>query len=207
VVRAGLRKLLASRADWKVVGEASNGREAVDKAKLVKPDVVVLDIGMPELNGLAATRQILKASPATEVLIFTIHESQDLLLELVLAGAHGYVLKSDGGRDLMAAVDALRHHKPFFSPSVISTLPEGWLEGGVLKIKRSALRSRLTAREREIVQLLAEGKSNKDVAVALGISIRTAETHRNNIMHKLQFHNLAELAQYAFRNMIARFQV
>jgi DNA-binding NarL/FixJ family response regulator len=205
VVREGLRKLLAGRSNWKVVGEASNGREAVQKAEQVKPDVVVLDIGMPELNGLEATRQILQAVPGTEVLILALHESEDLLRDVVQAGAHGYVLKSDTGRDMVAAVEALAQHRPFFTPRALQMLPEGWLQGGALKVKRPASRSRLTPREREVVQLLAEGKGNKEVAGALDISVRTAETHRKNIMRKLQFHSVAQLVRYAFRNNIVGF--
>jgi DNA-binding NarL/FixJ family response regulator len=205
VVREGLRKLLAGRPNWKVVEEASNGREAVEKVKQAKPDVAVLDIGMPDLSGLEATRQILQAIPRTEVLILTLHESEGLLREVVQAGAHGYVLKSDTGRDLVAAVESLVQHKPFFTPRVLQMLPKEWLEEGALKVKRPASASRLTPREREIVQLLAEGKSNKEVAVTLGISIRTAETHRRNIMRKLQFHSVAELVRYAFRNNLAGF--
>ena len=194
---------LAGRPNWKVVAEACNGRDAVEKVKHVKPDVAVLDIGMPELNGLEATCQFLHAAPGTEVLILTLHESEDLLREVVQVGAHGYVLKSDTGRDLVAAVGALVQHKPLFAPRVLQMLPKGWLSEGDLKVKTPASRRRLTPREREVVRLLAEGKSNKEVAVALGISIRTAETHRSNIMHKLHLHNVTELMHYAFRNNIA----
>lgn len=202
VVRRGLRALLEAEAGWEVSGEAVTGREAVQKTKQLKPDVVVLDIGMPELNGLEATRQILKASPPTEVLILTMHESEQLVREVLDAGARGYVLKSDAGRDLLAAVEALRRHQPFFTSKVAQMVLEGYLKCGSRREHDESARSRLTAREREIVQLLAEGKSNKQVAVALGISVKTAETHRTSIMRKLDLHSISDLVRYAIRNEI-----
>jgi DNA-binding NarL/FixJ family response regulator len=202
VVRTGLRALLESKTGWQVCAEAANGREAVEKAGQLKPDVAVLDIGMPLLNGVEATRQIRKLSPQTEILILTMHDSEQLVQEVLGAGAHGYILKDDADRNLVAAVDALRRHKPFLS-SRVSEAASGAVgypgDGAVLS---QPSRSRLTPREREIVQLLAEGKSNKEVAGYLGISVKTAETHRANIMLKLDFHSITELVRYAVRNKI-----
>lgn len=201
VVRAGLRTLLESRNGWEVCAEAADGRDAVEKAAKLKPDVAVLDIGMPLLNGVEATRQILRCSPHTEVLILTMHESDDLVQQVVEAGARGYILKDDADRVLLAAVDALRLHKPYFSPRISGVLaPEELSDGSGDATKTT--RSRLTPREREILQLLAEGKSNKEVATILGISVNTAEAHRANIMLKLDVHSITELVVYAVRNKI-----
>ncbi|HKV64026.1 MAG TPA: response regulator transcription factor [Candidatus Acidoferrum sp.] len=201
VVRTGLRALLESKTGWQVCAEASNGREAVEKAGQLKPDVAVLDIGMPLLNGVEATRQIRKLSPQTEILILTMHDSEQLVQEVLAAGAHGYILKDDADRNLIAAVDALRRHKPYLSSRLSEAVSNvGSSEDGS-KFSQSS-RSRLTPREREIVQLLAEGKSNKEIAGYLGISVKTAETHRANIMLKLDFHSLADLVRYAVRNNI-----
>jgi len=203
IVRRGLRSLIESQPNWQVVGEAVTGREAVDLAKAHAPHVAVLDVSMPELNGLEATRQIIKALPQTEVLILTMHESEQVVREVLDSGARGYVLKSDAGRDLISAVDALVHRRPFFSSRVSEMLLQNYLG----KQERPATspdspRSRLTAREREIVQLQAEGKTNKEVAASLNISIKTAETHRTNIMNKLDLHSVTELVRYAVRNNI-----
>jgi DNA-binding NarL/FixJ family response regulator len=198
VVRTGLRALLESKRGWRVCGEAANGREAVEKARELTPDVAVLDIGMPLLNGVEATRQIRKLSPKTEILILTMHDSELLVQEVLEAGALGYILKDDADRNLIAAVDALRRHEPFLSSRVSKAALSA---GGAQEGDRSS-RSRLTPRQREILQLLAEGKSNKEVAAALGISVKTAETHRANIMLKLNFHSITELVRYAVRNKI-----
>ncbi len=200
VVRTGLRALLESRAGWQVCAEATNGREAVEQAGQLKPDVAVLDIGMPLLNGVEATRQIRKLSPHTEILILTMHDSELLVQEVLEAGAHGYILKDDADRNLIAAVDALRRHKPFLSPRVSDAVSKAVQPSGEGFTPQRVSRSRLTPREREIVQLLAEGKSNKEIAVVLGISVKTAETHRANIMLKLNFHSITELVRYALRN-------
>jgi DNA-binding NarL/FixJ family response regulator len=203
VVRAGLHALLESHAGWQVCGEASDGREAVDKATKLKPDVAVLDIGMPLLNGVEATRQIRAASPNTEILILTMHESEELVQQVVQAGARGYILKDDADRVLIAAVEAVRLHKPYFSTRVSSVLPDEEGPGATGETGKSP-RGRLTPREREILQLLAEGKSNKEVAALLGISVNTAEAHRANIMLKLGVHSVAELVHYAIRNQIIK---
>ena len=202
VVRRGIRALLEVQPGCEVCGEAVTGREAVRKARRLAPDIVILDIGMPELNGLDATRQIRKALPHTEVLILTMHESEQVVREVLAAGARGYLLKSDGGRDLVAAVEALRKHKPFFTSTVAEQLLEEYLKTPAQPGAARSAPARLTPREREIVQLLAEGKSNKEVAVALGISVKTAETHRTNIMRKLDLHSLSDLVRYAIRNKI-----
>src|SRR5882762_2478561 len=165
VVRTGLRALLESRTGWQVCAEAANGREAVEKAGQLKPHVAVLDIGMPLLNGVEATRQIRKLCPHTEVLILTMHDSEVLVQEVLEAGANGYILKDDADRNLVAAVDALRRHKPYLS-SRVSEAASSAVGSDGSSLARS--RSRLTPREREILQLLAEGKSNKEVAGFLG---------------------------------------
>ena len=203
VVRAGLRTLLESHPGWQVCAEASDGREAVDKASKLKPDVAVIDIGMPLLNGVEATRQIRAASPSTEILILTMHESEDLVQQVVHAGARGYILKDDADRVLIAAVEAVRLRKAYFSTRVSSALPDEEIPGSSGEAGKSS-RGRLTPREREILQLLAEGKSNKEVAALLGISVNTAEAHRANIMLKLGVHSLAELVHYAIRNQIIK---
>ena len=202
LVRRGLRALLEAEDGWEVVGEAVTGREAVEKVKKLKPDVVVMDIGMPSLNGLEATRQIRKAVPQAEVLILTIHESDELVREILDTGARGYVLKSDSERDLAIAVRALSQHKPFFTSRVTELLLGGYLKGPPGTSEGASKRGLLTAREREITQLLAEGKSSKEVAVALNISVKTAETHRAHIMRKLDLHSLIALVRYAIRNKI-----
>jgi DNA-binding NarL/FixJ family response regulator len=200
VVRAGLRTLLESRSGWEVSAEAADGRDAVEKASKLKPQVAILDIGMPLLNGVEAARRIRKASPQTEILILTMHESDDLVQQVVDAGARGYILKDEADRVLLAAVEALGHHKPYFSTRVAGPRDSGGPAGEPSR----PLRSRLTPREREILQLLAEGKSNKEVAYLLGISVNTAEAHRANIMLKLDLHSVTELVHYAIRNKIIK---
>jgi DNA-binding NarL/FixJ family response regulator len=202
VVRTGLRSLLESRSGWKVCAEATNGREAVEKAGKLKPHVAVLDIAMPLLNGVEAIRQIRKISPKTEILILTMHHSELLVREVLEAGAHGYILKDDADRNLIVAVDALRRHQPYLSPRVSDAASKGQMQPGAAVSGERSSRRRLTPREREILQLLAEGKINKEVAHLLGISVKTAETHRANIMLKMDFHSLTELVHYAVRNKI-----
>jgi DNA-binding NarL/FixJ family response regulator len=197
VVRAGLRTLLESGSRWHVCAEAADGRDAVEKATKHKPHIAILDVGMPLLNGVEATRQIRKLAPATEILILTMHESDDLVQQVVEAGARGYILKDEADRVLLNAVHALSQHKPFFSARVSEAAGNTDSSDNA-----KSSRSRLTPREREILQLLAEGKSNKEVASLLNISVNTAEAHRANIMLKLDFHSLAELIMYAIRNKI-----
>jgi DNA-binding NarL/FixJ family response regulator len=202
VVRKGLRSVLEQQPGWQVAGEASNGREAVAKAKELQPDVTVLDISMPSLNGLEATRQMLKQDSRAKVLILTMHESDPLVQEVLNAGARGYLLKSDAGKDLVTAVEAVRRNKTFFTAKVGQMVLDGYLDKKPKPADSDAPASRLTPRQREIVQLLAEGKSSKEVAVALGLSVKTAETHRANIMRRLECHSVSELVRYAIRNGI-----
>jgi DNA-binding NarL/FixJ family response regulator len=202
VVRQGLKAILASQQGWHVCGEAVNGREAVDKSKRLKPDVVILDISMPELNGLEATRQIREVCPQTQVLILTVNESEELVKQVFAAGARGYLLKSDAGRELTAAVEALSQGRPFFTPRVAEIVLQGYVKAdpGMMNGPFPSAGEHLTSREREITQLLAEGKTNKEVATVLNISVKTAETHRTNIMRKLKLHSVGELVRYAIRN-------
>jgi DNA-binding NarL/FixJ family response regulator len=203
VVRRGLCALLRNQPDWDVCGEAKDGRDAVEKVLLLKPEVVILDIGMPNLNGLEATRQILKANPQVKVLILTLHDSDQVVQEVLNAGARGFLLKTDAARDLVVAVEALRRNKIYFTPKVAAMVLDGYLRPQEPDtVAQARARNRLTPREREIVQLLAEGKSSKEVAVALGLSVKTAETHRSNIMRKLDLHSVSDLVLYAVRNNI-----
>ena len=198
LIRRGLAAQLEQIPGWEVTAEASNGNEAVELAVRLKPDLIVLDLSMPEQNGLAAARRILASDPAARILILTAHESEQLVREVLEAGAQGYVLKSDAGRVLVAALQALLDGRPFFTSKVARLVLDGYLHNAA---PDPGLRA-LSAREQEIVQLLAEGKSNKEVARALGISVKTAETHRSNIMRKVGIASLAELVRYAIRNKI-----
>lgn len=203
IFRSGVRAILSRQTDMEVIGEAYTGREAVEYSRTMKPDLVIMDIGMPELNGLDATRQILKEQPMTEVLVLTMHESDELIREVLATGARGYMLKSDAGRDLLTAVEALRRRKPYFTSKVSEMVLTGFLRRGPsLAEPEDVPRLRLTTRERQIVQLLAEGMSNKEVASALNIAVKTVETHRGRIMTKLGLKSLSELVRYAVRNQI-----
>jgi DNA-binding NarL/FixJ family response regulator len=198
IVRHGLRHLLESQPGWEVCGEARDGREAVALAESLQPDVAVLDITMPELNGLEATRKIRSVSPNTEVLVFTVHESEKLVREVFSAGARGYLMKSDAARFIVAAVEALGAHQPFFSARVSATLLETFLrERGTSPGEMAEVV--LTPREREVVQLLAEGQRNKEVARRLGVTVKTIETHRAAIMRKIGAGSIADLVRYAVR--------
>jgi DNA-binding NarL/FixJ family response regulator len=206
LVRKGIRTVLEVRSGWQVVAEASDGREAVKKTQELKPQVAILDISMPLLNGLEATRQIAKVAPQTKVLILTMHEADPMIQQILQAGARGYLLKSDASLDLVSAVEALLRNKTFFTPKVGQIVLEGYLnknpKGADEDAGKNALR--LTARQRQIVQLLAEGKSSKEVAVVLDISVKTAETHRANIMRRLDCHSVTDLVHYAIRNGITQ---
>jgi DNA-binding NarL/FixJ family response regulator len=202
IVRTGLRSLLETQPGWQVTAEASDGREAVQKAKELKPDVAVLDLSMPSLNGLEAARQMLKNDARAKIVILTAFDSDAMIREVLDAGARGFVLKADASRDLVTAVNAVRSNKTFFTPKVAQMILDGYLDKKPRKQDPDAPRSRLTPRQREIVQLLAEGKSSKEVAVALGLSVKTAETHRANIMRRLDCHSVSELVRYAVRNAI-----
>jgi DNA-binding NarL/FixJ family response regulator len=202
LMRRGVRTLLEPHPGWEVCGEATTGREAVAKAEQLKPDIVILDISMPDLNGVDAAKRIKKASPDTEVLIFSAHYSDQLIREILEAGVRGYIVKSDSDRDLVIAVESLAKKKPFFTSRATEVMLTSFSDGGPKQDPGEPLRDRLTTREREIVQLLAEGKSSKEVASSLNISVKTAETHRANIMRKLQIHTVSELVRYAIRNQI-----
>jgi len=201
VARSGIRALLENHAGWQVCGEAKDGREAVELAASLNPDLILLDIGMPNLNGLEAARQILTTSPGASILILTMHDSAQLVREVLRAGARGFLLKSDAGRDLIAAVEALEQRRTFFTTKVSQMVLSGFLNRD--DVADSADNENvLTAREREVIQLLAEGKTSKEVAVTLNLSIKTAETHRTNLMRKLDLHSVADLTRYAVRNGI-----
>lgn len=199
VVRAGVRSLLEQQPDWEVCAEAANGREAVTLAQELNPDIAVLDITMPQLNGLDAARQILKDNPSVLVLILSVHESEQLVREIIDAGAHGYLLKSDAGPELATAVQALSRHELYFTAKYSQIAME--LRGQLHSVPLLP-GEKLTPREREVLQLLAEGKSNKGVGEALGICDKTVETHRANVMSKLGLHSVAELVHYAIQNKI-----
>ena len=200
VVRRGLRGLLESQPGWQVCGEARTGREAVALAERLRPDVAVLDLSMPDLNGLEATRRIRKERPETEVLVFTMHQTEQLMREALLAGARGYLLKSDAAERLVAAVSTLAAHRPYFSAQVSEVLLDAFVRTTATAGEGAG--ETLTAREREIVQLLSEGRGNKEVADELAISVKTVETHRAAIMRRLGIGSLAELVRYAIREQM-----
>lgn len=210
VARRGIRSLLESHPGWQVCGEAKDGRETVELASRTNPDLVLLDIGMPNLNGLEAARQILATSPEVAILILTMHDSDQVVREVLRAGARGFLLKSDAGRDLVAAVEALQLQRTFFTTRVSQMVLEGFLnrdhreDGGDGDGDDDDSRDILTGREREVIQLLAEGKTSKEVAVTLNLSVKTAETHRTNLMRKLGLHSVADLTRYAVRNGIVQ---
>jgi len=207
VVRRGLCTLLQSHAGWEICGEATDGRVAVEKARQLKPDVVILDIGMPNLNGLAAARQLVQQDPTCKVIVLTITDSDQVIREALDAGARGFVLKSDAARDLVTAVEALQQNRMFFTPRVNDMVLNGFLGGGRGGHSATPQLPQLTPREREVIQLLAEGKSSKEVASLLNLSTKTAETHRSNIMRKLGFHSIRDVVVYAVKNNIIQVQV
>jgi DNA-binding NarL/FixJ family response regulator len=196
VVRAGVRSIMESQDGWEVVGEAVDGQDAVRQALATHPDVVVLDYGLPVMNGIEATRQIRSRVPGTEVLIFTMHDTATLVREVLEAGARGFLLKSDARRFLIAAIESLAAHKPFFTGKVSEALLETYLAKG----PPSA--SLLTPREKSVVQLIAEGQTNKKIADVLSISLKTVETHRASAIRKLNLDTTAALIRYAIRNKI-----
>ena len=207
IVRRGLISLIKSHPDWEICAEADNGRQAVEKASQTKPDIAILDIGMPVLNGLEATRQILREHPAVRILILTITDTDQAVQAVLDAGARGFLLKSDAARDLVTAVEALAHNKTFFTARVADLVLSGYLNRSPRSTKSDVSLPGLTSREREVVQLLAEGKSTKEVACHLNLSVKTAETHRSNIMRKLGLHSVSELVLYAVRNGIVQVTV
>lgn len=200
VMREGTRAVIERQAGWEVCGLAATGREAVEQSRELKPDIVVMDMSMPELNGLDAAVQIKRALPKTEILIFTAHTSEDLIREVFESGAKSFINKAEAHTYLVEAIESLSRHKPFFTDNVSEVLFSTMLNRPKGTRDTTGPEQRLTVREREIVQLIAEGKSNKEVAEALGISIRTAETHRASILRKLDLDSVAGLVRYAIRN-------
>lgn len=202
LVRRGIRDLLEMRRNWKVIGEAGGGREAVNQVKTLKPDILILDITMPDMDGLEATRQIHEARVSTRILILTMHESDQMVRRVLEAGALGYVLKSDMAAQLVQAVEDLVQDKISLTPKVSKIVLEGFLKRrGGSKVADQP-QARPTARERQVICLLAEGQLNKEIAAELGITVRTAETHRSRIMAKMGFHSLSDLIHYAIRERI-----
>jgi DNA-binding NarL/FixJ family response regulator len=196
VVRSGLATILGSQTGWEVVAEAEDGRQAVQLAAETHPDIAILDYQLPLMNGVDATREIRAFQPQTEVLIFTMHESEPLIRELLEAGARGYLLKSDARKFLIAAVESLSLHKPFFTGRVSEALLSAYLSKGHVS------ESVLTTRERSVVQLIAEGHSNKEVAQLLGLNLKTVESHRASAMRKINVNSTATLVRYAIRNKL-----
>jgi DNA-binding NarL/FixJ family response regulator len=203
VVRRGVRLLLESQPGVQVCGEAGTGVEALDIARSEKPDLLILDLTMPKMNGFEVVQVIREASPSTDVLVFTMHFSEDLAREMLRRGVLGYVLKSDADTELLAALDHVRHHQPFFTNRLRISMAESYVrrlsgpeDSDAYKVP---LNLPLTPREIEVVKLLAEGKSNKQVASTLGVSTRTAECHRSHIMHKMNFASFSELIRFALR--------
>lgn len=202
LVRRGIRNLLETRHGWKVIGEAAGGRDAVDQVKKLKPDILILDITMPDMDGLEATRQLHEARVSTRILILTMHESDQMVRRVLEAGALGYVLKSDMAAQLVRAVEDLAQDKISLTPKVSKIVLDGFLktQGGLKKAEHS--KARPTARERQVIRLLAEGELNKEIAAELGITVRTVETHRARIVAKMGFHSLSDLIRYAIREKI-----
>ena len=196
VVRFGVRQILEGRANWEVVAEASDGKEAIAMAIETKPDVCVVDYSLPLMNGLEVTRQIRTRVPHSEILIFTMYDNETLVQGLLKAGARGYLLKADAKSHLIEAIASLASHRPFFTKGVSDSLLDVFMAGPEKAI------SAITSRERSVVQLIAEGHSNKEAARVLNISLKTVETHRATIMRKLQIASSADLVRYAIRNKI-----
>ncbi len=202
LVRRGLRDVLERQAGWKVVAEAVNGKEAVEKVLKTQPDVAVLDIQMPVVNGLEAAKEIVKSGSKTRILILTMHRSDTLIREMLDAGVRGCVLKTDAARDLVSAVEAVRHNRTFFSSQIEEMVLEGYLKTVKKAADKEPSASRLTPRQRDVLKLLAEGKTSGEAAAALGMSVRTADTHRAALMRRLNCHSISDLVRYAVRNRI-----
>lgn len=203
VVRQGLRRILASDEQIEIVGEAGDGRTALELAQRLQPHVVVMDVALPELNGIEATRQLAKRAPAAHVLMLTMHADDVYVRQALKAGARGYLLKDSEDLDLIKAVKAVGAGGSFFSPAVSRVVLSGYL-GDRLPGDRDEPLARLTDREREVLQLIAEGKTNKEIAAALSLSVNTVETHRKHLMEKLDLHNTAELVRFAIRERLVQ---
>jgi DNA-binding NarL/FixJ family response regulator len=201
LIRRGIRGLLASKPHWHVVAEANNGRDAVRMIQELKPDVVILDFSMPEMNGIDAAQEISRLHVETEVILLTMHDSEEIIREALISGARGFVLKTDADRDLVDAVDMVSKHRQFFTPRVAELVLSGYFSAKTSPLQREEV-SQLTSREREVVQLLAEGRTSKEIGGLLRISVRTTETHRININRKLKFNSIADLVRFAIRNGI-----
>jgi DNA-binding NarL/FixJ family response regulator len=201
VMRAGLRLLLERHEDFEVVGEAADGRQAVDIATELKPTVVVMDIAMPQLNGVEAARQILNRDPETAIVMLSMHSDESYVLRSLKAGARAYLLKDSAEADLVSAIQAIIEGKSFFSPGVRALLKEDYIHR-LAKFGADDTYELLTAREREVLQLVAEGRSNKEVAALLNLSLYTVETHRTHILQKLNLHSVPDLILYAVRKGI-----
>lgn len=201
IVRKGIRSLLDEEPRIEVVGEAENGREAVDQAKTLEPDIVVMDHTMPLLNGLEATRQIRKSLPETRILILTMHTNEEYVFQFLQAGAAGYLVKQTAPDDLVSAIHAIYGGESFLSPAISRVVIDQYVQSGEQK-GRAASTSTLTEREREVLQLIAEGFTNQAIGQQLQISVKTVGVHRLNLMQKLDLHNLAGLTKYAIRNGI-----
>jgi DNA-binding NarL/FixJ family response regulator len=201
LVRRGIRSLLGVHSDWEVCGEATDGKEALEKVNQLHPDVLILDLNMPELNGLEVTRRVHKMCPKVEVLVLTVQDSEQVMRQVLEAGARGYMLKSDAGDELLTAVETVRRHHLF-----LSSQTSRMLHGSSSPQAKDDVtpKQSLSPRERQILQLLAEGKSTKEIATALDITVKTAETHRSNIMRKLDLHHVTELVRYAIRNQVVQ---
>jgi DNA-binding NarL/FixJ family response regulator len=200
VVRRGLRAILEAEPGWEVVADVANGRGAVERSRELAPDVAVVDVSMPELSGFEATRRLLEVSPDTKVLILSMHESDEVIREAVKAGARGYVLKSDAGRDLVAALRAVAAGRTFFTSRVTEIVVKGAAGEPYPGPRDAARQHELTARERDVIRLLAQGRSHKQVADALGIRPKTVETHRANVSRKLRLKSASDLVRYAIRH-------
>jgi DNA-binding NarL/FixJ family response regulator len=202
LMRRGIRGLLHAQRGWTVVGEAANGKEAVEKVRKLTPSLAILDIEMPELDGLEATRRIREEAPNTQILILTMHGSGQMVRRVLEAGAHGYVMKSDLPRHLVRAVKDVARGKLFLAPSVSEVVLKEFLKAGKESSRTQESKAGPTPRQLQIIRLLAEGKGNKEIGVELGITARTVESHRAKIMLKLGLHSLTELVHYAIRNKI-----
>jgi DNA-binding NarL/FixJ family response regulator len=204
IFRFGLCSMLRSREGWEVCGEAADGRDAVTKCRQLKPDLLVLDICLPELNGMDAAGQILKRNPDQVILVLTAVDSEHVIRECLESGVRGWVFKSDAPEDLMTAVEAMQRQKTMFSSRVSDLIMDGYRRHRARPTPENV--TRLSPREREVVQLVSEGKASKEIAVILNVSLATAETHRSNILRKLRLHSIAELVLYAVRNGIVHVQ-